>query len=88
MCKHQLDARYGDGIVSHDGRRMKAIQIGSPSQIYSGYDVIGIDEAQFFDQGIVRVIQSIADRGSRMVIAGLDKNHLGNRSARCRSCLP
>lgn len=45
---------------------------------YWGIDVLGIDEAQFFDDGIVEVARDMADRGIRVIVAGLDQDYLGN----------
>jgi len=81
LFKHAIDNRYGEEYVtSHDGRKMKAIKVSDPSEIYNigkEYEVIGIDEAQFFDTEIADVVNRLADEGKRIVIAGLDKNFLG-----------
>ncbi|MGC8569169.1 MAG: thymidine kinase [Nitrososphaeria archaeon] len=80
LFKHSLDTRYGEDVVSHDGRRMKAIITPDPGKIYEigkDFDVIGIDEAQFYSNEIVDVIMKLADEGKRVVLAGLDKNYLG-----------
>ena len=80
LFKHSLDTRYGDGIVSHDGHSMPATKVSSPAEILAlsiNVDVIGIDEAQFFDGKIVDAVQQLADQGKRVVIAGLDKDYLG-----------
>jgi len=80
LFKHKLDTRYGEDVITHDGRKMNAIPIESSESMSSrgyGYDVIGIDEAQFFDPGIVNACEKLADSGSRVVIAGSDKNYLG-----------
>ncbi|MGC8602043.1 MAG: thymidine kinase [Thermoprotei archaeon] len=80
LFKHSLDTRYGDDIVSHDGHSMPATKVSSPAEILvlsTNVDVIGIDEAQFFDGKIVDAVQQLADQGKRVVIAGLDKDYLG-----------
>ena len=80
LFKHSLDTRYGDDIVSHDGHSMPATKVSSPAEILAlsiNVDVIGIDEAQFFDGKIVDAVQQLADQGKRVVIAGLDKDYLG-----------
>lgn len=81
LFKHSIDTRYSDEyVVSHDGRKMRAINVTSSSEIYKiakDYEVVGIDEAQFFDFGIVEVVVKLADEGKRVVLAGLDKNYLG-----------
>ncbi|MEM0097605.1 MAG: thymidine kinase [Conexivisphaerales archaeon] len=80
LFKHQLDTRYGEGVISHDGRKMNSISADSSEKVLSigkKYDVIGVDEAQFFDPDIVNVCEKLANAGLRIVIAGLDKNYLG-----------
>ncbi len=80
LFKHRLDNRYGDGVISHDGRKMNSISVESSESLLTmgnGHDVIGIDEAQFFDPGIVKACEKLADAGIRVVVAGLDKNYLG-----------
>ncbi|MDP8022996.1 MAG: thymidine kinase [Nitrososphaeria archaeon] len=81
LFKHAIDNRYGEEyVVSHDGRKMKAFKVSDPYDIYKigkEYEVIGIDEAQFFGSEIVEVVSKLADEGKRVVVAGLDKNFLG-----------
>ncbi len=80
LFKHSLDKRYGDGIVSHDGHSMPGTTVSSALEILAlskEADVIGIDEAQFFDMKIVDAVQWLADQGKRVVLAGLDKDYLG-----------
>lgn len=81
LFKHSLDVRYDRAqAVSHDGRRMDAVATSDPAEVLRmgrGFDVIGIDEAQFFPEGIVEVVQELADMGKRVIVAGLDKDYLG-----------
>lgn len=81
IYKPVVDNRYSEvEIVSHDSRAIKAIPISSPAEMLEagqGVKVIGIDEAQFFDESIVQVVQFLADHGMRVIIAGLDMDYLG-----------
>lgn len=76
IFKPALDTRYDDVlVVSHDQNKVGSIPVASSGDILchtSGVDVVGIDEAQFLDDGIVEVVQQLADRGTRVIIAGLD----------------
>lgn len=82
--KHALDIRY-DGpefIAGHGGVRMPCVPVRAPADISSVLyhqrpDVVGIDEAQFFDAGIVAVVLALAARGIRVVVAGLDLDYRG-----------
>ncbi len=83
LFKPALDTRYDEiKIVSHDATEMHSLPVSEAVEILNhcsdkDFDVIGIDEAQFFDAGIVNVCQSLANRGVRVIIAGLDKDFLG-----------
>ncbi|MBO8470592.1 MAG: thymidine kinase [Bacteroidetes bacterium] len=81
IYKPAIDVRYSeDEVVSHDSHSIPSTPIDSPASILllSGdADVIGIDEAQFFDETIVEVAQTLADRGIRVIIAGLDMDYSG-----------
>jgi len=80
LFKHSLGTRYGNSVVSHDGRSMPAVAVSSSRELLEaakGADVVGIDEAQFFDDGTINVVQSLADEGKRVVLAGLDRDYLG-----------
>lgn len=76
IFKPAIDTRYDDvEVVSHDKRSIPSTPVDNSSNILlmaGDIDVVGIDEAQFFDQGLVRVVQDLADRGVRVIIAGLD----------------
>lgn len=76
IFKPALDTRYDDvDVVSHDQNSIPSTPVESSASILlmaSGVDVVGIDEAQFFDDGLIAVAQDLADRGTRVIIAGLD----------------
>ena len=76
IFKPAIDTRYSDEqVVSHDKNAILSTPVEHSSNILllsSGAEVIGIDEAQFFDVGLVDVCQSLADQGVRVIIAGLD----------------
>lgn len=77
-----LDTRYAkEHIVSHDKLMLKAIAVKTPSEIMEKVEddtqVVGIDEAHFFDDSIVSVANKLADRGKRVIIAGLDMDWRG-----------
>ncbi|HRK01786.1 MAG TPA: thymidine kinase [Oligoflexia bacterium] len=80
--KPVIDDRYSkDHVMSHDATRISSIQIDRPWQILEQLGdntrVIGIDEIQFFDDSIVEVAQKLANRGVRVILAGLDQDYLG-----------
>lgn len=81
IFKPQIDTRYSEAdVVSHDSTCIKAVPIKSPAQIMEigqGVKVVGIDEAQFFDNSIIEVVRYLADHGIRVIIAGLDTDYLG-----------
>ncbi len=76
IFKPSLDTRYDAvEVVSHDHNSIASTPVDSSASVLlmaSGVDVIGIDEAQFFDEGLIDVVQDLADRGTRVIIAGLD----------------
>ena len=76
IFKPAIDVRYdATDIVSHDANRIRSTPIDSYYDIpllASGMDVIGIDEAQFFDEGIAEVLEKLATSGIRVIVAGLD----------------
>jgi len=78
IFKPWVDDRFdATDVVSHAGVRMRAIAISSVPEIVersAGCDVIGIDEVQFFEPTVVRAALDLADRGSRVVAAGLDQD--------------
>lgn len=82
IFKPAIDTRYSDeDVVSHEGNSISSTPVESSASILlmgSDTDVIGIDEAQFFDEGIVEVCNELAKRGVRVIVAGLDIDYLGN----------
>lgn len=81
IFKPAVDKRYDDEeVVSHDKNSLSGTPVESSSNILllaSDCDVVGIDEAQFFDDGIVQVANDLANRGKRVIIAGLDMDFKG-----------
>jgi len=81
IFKPVLDVRYSaEDVVSHDSHSIRSTPVDSSGNILlltGDVDVVGIDEAQFFDANIVSVCKELADRGIRVVVAGLDMDYLG-----------
>jgi thymidine kinase len=81
IVKPAVDDRYDVGhVVSHAGAKMRAVTAGSSTQVLrlaSGYDAVGIDEVQFFDDGIVGAVDALVGRGARVVAAGLAQDFRG-----------
>ncbi|MBM3800893.1 MAG: thymidine kinase [Acidimicrobiia bacterium] len=82
IFKPRIDQRYSqDHLVSHSEMRLKSESVASADEILERIDwraeVIGVDEAQFFDGKLVQVCNQRADLGKRVVVAGLDKDYLG-----------
>jgi thymidine kinase len=80
--KPRIDDRYDEeDIVSHDDRRIESVRIDDASEIpgYVGPDVqvVGIDEAQFLGSKLPEVCEELANRGVRVIVAGLDQDYLG-----------
>lgn len=82
LFKPEIDKRYSEeDVVSHQGSAARAVMISHSSEILSQVNderVVAIDEAQFFDEGIVEVCTALANRGVRVICAGLDMDYLGN----------
>ena len=78
IFKPRIDDRYdATDVVSHAGARMQAVPVASVSEIAAqaeGFEVVGIDEAQFLGEGVVATALDLADRGVRVVVAGLDQD--------------
>jgi len=78
IFKPWIDDRYdATDIVSHAGARMQAVPVASVSEIAEhsqGQEVVGIDEAQFLGDGVVATALDLADRGVRVIVAGLDQD--------------
>lgn len=81
IFKPQIDVRYSEGeVVSHDANAIRSTPVESPGNILlmtGDVDVVGIDEAQFFDASIVDVCRQLADSGVRVIVAGLDMDFTG-----------
>ena len=82
IFKPQMDTRYSaEDVVSHDANAIRSTPVDSPGNILllaSDVEVVGMDEAQFFDAGIVQVCKQLADNGVRVIVAGLDMDFQGN----------
>ncbi len=83
VFKPAIDNRYKEKeVTSHNLNSMEAIPLNSIDEIWdhlsSKTRVVGIDEGQFFDERIIQVVQDLADRGVRVIIAGLDTDWKGN----------
>jgi thymidine kinase len=81
VFKPLLDDRFStDEVVSRDERRLKAQAVATSAELLSrvelGTQVIGIDEVQFFDAGVVDVCMQLADKGIRVIAAGLDQDYM------------
>jgi thymidine kinase len=81
IVKPKIDARYDIGhVVSHAGAKMRAVAVDSPADIpglVEGYDVIGVDEVQFFAPEIVLILDGLVEQGMRVVVSGLDQDFRG-----------
>lgn len=81
IFKPALDTRYSDiEVVSHDRHAIRSTPVETSSSILllsSDIEVVGIDEAQFFDKGIIKVCDELAYRGVRVIVAGLDMDFKG-----------
>jgi len=82
IFKPAIDRRYDeDKVVSHDSNEIRSTPVPAAANIpilADGVDVVGIDEAQFFDDEIVRVCNDLANKGVRVIVAGLDMDFKGN----------
>ncbi|SHH38751.1 thymidine kinase [Caloranaerobacter azorensis DSM 13643] len=82
VFKPSIDDRYSvDEVVSHNGEKIKAIPVKNSDEIHKllwdDTEVVGIDEVQFFDDGIVDLCRRLADKGLRVIVAGLDMDFRG-----------
>lgn len=82
IFKPIIDTRYSkDNVVSHDSNSILSTPVNTSGNILllaSNVEVVGIDEAQFFDIGLVDVCNSLANHGVRVIVAGLDMDYKGN----------
>lgn len=82
VFKPAIDIRYAvEKVTSHAGNDFKAVPVETSANILQRLDpeatVIGIDEAQFFDDGIIQVVDFLAESGRRVIVAGLDMDFRG-----------
>ncbi len=81
IFKPEVDNRYhSTKVVSHDENAIQSTAVPSSSHILlmaGEVDVVGIDEAQFFDEGLVEVCGQLANKGIRVIVAGLDMDYMG-----------
>lgn len=82
VFKPAIDNRYDElRVASHAGSTFEAIPVNKSDDILKqltvDVTVVGVDEAQFFDEGIVEVVKEMADKGIRVIVAGLDLNFKG-----------
>ena len=82
VFKPRIDDRFDeDHIVSHSRQRISSQRVTTSAELYAavepGTRVVGIDEAQFYDDGLLDVCQRLASEGRRVIIAGLDQDYLG-----------
>lgn len=82
IFKPAIDSRYDEEmVVSHDENQIRSTPVPAAAQIRilaDNCDVVGIDEAQFFDDEIVSVCNDLANNGTRVIVAGLDMDYKGN----------
>jgi len=81
IFKPIVDTRYSEeSVVSHDENSIVSTPVSTAANILllaNDVDVVGVDEAQFFDMGLVEVCNTLASNGVRIVVAGLDMDYLG-----------
>jgi thymidine kinase len=82
IFKPKFDRRFGeDEIISHSEMRIPSTDVGSSAELLQRVDdnteVVGIDEGQFFDAELPAVCNTLASRGTRVIVAGLDQDYLG-----------
>ena len=81
IFKPAIDTRYSAmELVSHDAHKLSSIPVSSAEgilNIEADVQVVGVDEAQFFDDKLVEVCQTLANRGVRVIVAGLDMDYKG-----------
>lgn len=81
IFKPSIDTRYSDcEVVSHDSNSIHSTPVENSASILllsENVDVVGIDEAQFFDSGIIDVCRKLANKGVRVIVAGLDMDFKG-----------
>ena len=92
IFKPAIDVRYDEiKIVSHDENMIHSTPIDNSQTLLlmaQDVDVVGIDEAQFFDDEIANVCDELALRGVRVIVAGLDMDYMANPLGKCLFCWP
>lgn len=82
IFKPSMDTRYSNhDVVSHDHNSIISTPVDTSASILllaSDLEVVGIDEAQFFDEGLIPVCNTLANNGVRVIVAGLDMDYKGN----------
>ena len=82
IFKPTVDTRYDEEmVVSHDANEIRSTPVPAAANIpilADNCDVVGIDEAQFFDQEVVAICNALANSGKRVIVAGLDMDYQGN----------
>ena len=81
VFKPQADTRHNpERLVTRDNRELEALSVADSGELRRrlepGVEVVGIDEAQFFDPGLVALVEELADAGVRVIVAGLDLDYL------------
>jgi thymidine kinase len=82
VFKPRIDDRFDDDhIVSHSRQKLASQRVTTSQELYAAVRpetrVVGIDEAQFYDEGLIEVCQQLAAEGRRVIVAGLDQDYLG-----------
>lgn len=82
IFKPRIDDRYQeDSITSHDQMMLPSIGVSSVAEMRSlvepQVDVVGVDEVQFFDESVIEFCEELAERGCRVIVAGLDQDYMG-----------
>src|ERR1700719_4487794 len=82
VFKPRVDDRYDEvKVVTHEGASTDAVPVASPRDMLSlvgpNVAVVGVDEVQFFDDGVVEVVEELANQGARVICAGLDQDYRG-----------
>ena len=82
VFKPIIDNRYDkSNVVSHSGKSIEAVSVDHPEEIFKKIDedtdVVAIDEIQFFHHDVVEICEKLADRGVRVILAGLDRDFRG-----------
>ncbi|WP_320054512.1 thymidine kinase [uncultured Acetobacteroides sp.] len=81
IFKPEVDVRYSTSeVVSHDSNAIRSTPVSGSGNILllcGDVDVVGIDEAQFFDMGLIDVCNNLANQGIRVIVAGLDMDYKG-----------